>query len=198
MTSLLIFLNTVAFVGEVLTDGALTMEFALWPPHANGDADGGIGFAPWQLLTYGFLHANPAHLAFNMLGVLMFGRSVEGCLGPGRMLAIYLASLVSAGLTQLTVLGYIAPAHMPTIGASGAVFGLLLAYARLFPRRIVVLLFPPIPMPAWLFATVYAVLELFLGLSDTRTGIAHFAHLGGMAASALLLWQWHVRAEAQS
>ncbi|CAG9185643.1 Rhomboid protease GlpG [Cupriavidus pinatubonensis] len=198
MTTFLILLNIVAFLGELVTDGALAQQFALWPPIAGAPADGEVGFAPWQLLTYGFLHANLAHLAFNMLGLWMFGRSVEASLGPGRMLAVYLASLVSAGLIQLAVLGYIAPAHMPTIGASGAVFGLLFAYARLFPRRIVVLLFPPIPMPAWLFATVYAVLELFLGLADTRTGIAHFAHLGGMAGSALLLVHWHVRAEPRT
>ncbi|KAF7962704.1 rhomboid family intramembrane serine protease [Cupriavidus sp. UYMU48A] len=198
MTTLLILLNIVAFFGEVVTDGALAQQFALWPPMTGTPADGEVGFAPWQLLTYGFLHANLAHLAFNMLGLWMFGRNVEACLGSGRMLAVYLASLISAGLIQLAVLGYIAPAHMPTIGASGAVFGLLFAYARLFPRRIVVLLFPPIPMPAWLFATVYAVLELFLGLADTRTGIAHFAHLGGMAGSAVLLMHWHVRAEPRT
>ncbi|CAG9166010.1 hypothetical protein LMG23992_00665 [Cupriavidus laharis] len=198
MTTLLIILNIVTFFGEVLTGGALAMAFALWPLSTGAGADAGMGFAPWQLLTYGFLHANLAHLAFNMLGLLMFGRSIEAAQGPGRTLAVYLASLVSAGLTQLAVLSYITPAHVPTIGASGAVFGMLFAYARLFPRRIVVLLFPPIPMPAWLFATVYAVLELLLGLADTRTGIAHFAHLGGMAGSALLLRHWHVRAEPRT
>ncbi|WP_181184550.1 rhomboid family intramembrane serine protease [Cupriavidus pinatubonensis] len=136
MTTLLILLNIVAFSGEVATDGALAQQFALWPPILGMPADGEVGFAPWQLLTYGFLHANLAHLAFNMLGLWMFGRSVEASLGPGRMLAVYLASLVSAGLIQLAVLGYIAPADMPTIGASGAVFGLLNRRHRLACSRL--------------------------------------------------------------
>ena len=78
----------------------------------------------------------------------------------------------------------------PTIGASGGVFGLLLAYAFLFPTRKVIPLIPPIPMPAWLFATLYAAVELFLGVTGTLSGIAHFAHLGGMVGSALVILQW--------
>jgi len=198
MTGLLIFLNVFAFLAEILSGGELSMRLALWPLNVGASAGADMHFAPWQLITYGFLHASVAHLAFNMLGLLMFGRDVEARLGSARMLAVYFASLVSAGLTQLFVTGYIAPTPAPTIGASGAVFGLLLAYARLFPRRIVVLLFPPVPMPAWIFATLYAVLELSLGLADSRTGIAHFAHLGGMAGSALLLWHWRVRAEPRA
>jgi membrane associated rhomboid family serine protease len=77
-----------------------------------------------------------------------------------------------------------------TIGASGGVFGLLLAYAMLFPKRKVVPLIPPIPMPAWLFAALYAGVELFLGVTGTLSGIAHFAHLGGMVGSALVIAQW--------
>jgi len=195
MTRLLIFLNICAFVAEVLSNGALAIECALWPLRTGSGPDAGMSFAPWQLITYGFLHASLPHLAFNMLGLLIFGREVEPRLGSGRMLAIYLTSQVSAGLTQLFVTGFVTPSHSPTLGASGAVFGLLFAYARLFPRRIVVLLFPPVPMPAWLFATLYAVLELSLGLANSHTGIAHFAHLGGMAGSALLLRHWRLRAE---
>ena len=78
----------------------------------------------------------------------------------------------------------------PTIGASGGVFGLLLAYALLFPHRKVVPLIPPIPMPAWMFATLYAALELFMGVTGTLSGVAHFAHLGGMIGSALIVFEW--------
>jgi membrane associated rhomboid family serine protease len=78
----------------------------------------------------------------------------------------------------------------PVIGASGGVFGLLLAYAVLFPNRIIVPLIPPIPMPAWVFATLYAIVELTLGVSGTEVNVAHFAHLGGMAGSGVLLWHW--------
>ena len=75
----------------------------------------------------------------------------------------------------------------PSIGASGGVFGLLLAFAMLFPQRQIVLLFPPIPMPAWVFALGYAVLELALGVTGTEAGVAHFAHLGGMLGAYLYI-----------
>jgi len=78
----------------------------------------------------------------------------------------------------------------PTIGASGGVFGLLLAYALLFPRRKVIPLIPPIPMPAWLFATLYAGLELVLGVTGTQADVAHFAHIGGMLGSAMVVVTW--------
>jgi membrane associated rhomboid family serine protease len=80
----------------------------------------------------------------------------------------------------------------PTIGASGGVFGLLLAYAILFPRQKVIPLIPPIPMPAWLFATLYAALELILGITGSVADVAHFAHLGGMVGSALVMAQWRL------
>ena len=82
----------------------------------------------------------------------------------------------------------------PTLGASGGVFGLLLAYAFLFPKRKVIPLIPPIPMPAWLFATLYAGIELFLGVTGTLSGVAHFAHLGGMVGSAIVVMQWRASA----
>jgi membrane associated rhomboid family serine protease len=82
----------------------------------------------------------------------------------------------------------------PTIGASGGVFGLLLAYAFLFPRRKVIPLIPPIPMPAWLFATLYAGIELVLGITGNVSGVAHFAHLGGMVGSGLVITQWRLAA----
>jgi membrane associated rhomboid family serine protease len=79
---------------------------------------------------------------------------------------------------------------IPTVGASGGVFGLLLAFGLAFPRRTIMLLFPPIPMPAWLFVTLYGLLELYLGVTGSGQGVAHFAHLGGMAAGYVLLAYW--------
>ena len=82
------------------------------------------------------------------------------------------------------------PDPMPTVGASGGLFGLLLGFAMMFPRRKVLLLIPPIPMPAWVFVLVFAVLELVLGVTGTASGIAHFAHLGGMLGGGWMLWRW--------
>lgn len=167
----------------------LLRSFALWPPGAAGiGADG--GFSPWQLVTYAFLHASVPHLVFNMFGMFMFGRDVERALGRARTGALYLASVLSAAFTQMAVVGLFTFPAGPIVGASGGVFGLLLAYAVLFPRRMILLLIPPIPMPAWLFATVYALVELTLGVSGSHSGVAHFAHLGGMAGSGVLLWRW--------
>ncbi|WP_296225672.1 rhomboid family intramembrane serine protease [Ralstonia sp. UBA689] len=189
MVRLLILANVVAFVAELFAGDALIRVFALWPLDGSG-GDVGAVFMPWQPLTYAFLHANGAHLALNMLGLYMFGRDIERTLGGRRAWLLYMASILSAAFAQIacTVLG-ILPAG-PVIGASGGVFGLLLAYAVLFPNRTIVLLIPPIPMPAWLFATLYAIIELTLGASGAQSNVAHFAHLGGMAGSGLLLWHW--------
>ena len=163
--------------------------FALWPLQP---IDGEVYFKFWQLVTYSFLHDphHLTHLLFNMLGLWMFGAEIERYIGAGRLLACYFASVVTAALSQLIIPALLGAAPTPTIGASGGVFGLLLAYAFLFPTRKVVPLIPPIPMPAWLFATIYAALELFLGVTGTQADVAHFAHLGGMLGSALVIAQW--------
>src|SRR6202030_1488991 len=115
---------------------------------------------------------------------------IERYVGPRRLLACYFASVVTAAVSQLFLPALFSAAPAPAIGASGGVFGLLLAYAFLFPKRKVIPLIPPIPMPAWLFATIYAGVELFLGVTGTLSGVAHFAHLGGMVGSALVIMQW--------
>jgi len=163
-------------------------RLALWPLHpANTDAP---VFHVWQLLTYSALHANLAHLGFNMLGLFMFGSEVERVLGARRTLKLYLASVACGRVAQLLTGVVLAGDAGPATGASAGVFGVLVAYAPIFPRRRVVLLFPPIPMPAWLFATGYALLELLLGVSREAPGVAHFAHLGGMAGAVALIVYW--------
>jgi len=181
--------NVLVFVLQSMSHGALDGLFALWPLQP---IDGVSYFHFWQIITYAFLHStgNITHLLFNMLGLWMFGAEVERYVGPRRLLACYFASVVTAALSQLFVPMLFGAPPSPTIGASGGVFGLLLAYAFLFPRRKVVPLIPPIPMPAWLFATLYAAVELFLGVTGTLSGVAHFAHLGGMVGSALVIMQW--------
>ncbi len=165
--------------------------FALCALAAAGDR-GRVYFHFWQIITYAFLHstANITHLLFNMLGLWMFGTEIERYVGPRRLLECYFASVVTAALCQLFVPTLLGSLPARTVGASGGVFGLLLAYAFLFPKRKVIPLFPPIPMPAWLFATIYAGIELFLGVTGTLSGVAHFAHLGGMVGSALVILQW--------
>jgi membrane associated rhomboid family serine protease len=184
----LIAANVIVFAFQHVARETLELWFALWPLQ---DIDGQSLFRLWQLVTYAFLHSpeNNFHIVFNMIGLWMFGSSVEQELGPGRFLACYFASVVTAAISQLYVPILLGAEPAPTIGASGGVFGLLLAYALLFPRRKVIPLFPPIPMPAWLFAAIYAGVELWLGVTGSQASVAHFAHLGGMIGSALVILQ---------
>ena len=164
--------------------GGIAEGLALWPL--------GAGFEPWQLVTYAFLHASLTHVAFNMIGLYSFGSALERVWGSRRYLAYYATCVVTAAVTQL-VFAAATGMQYPTVGASGGVFGLLLAYAMLFPHAKVMLLFPPIPMRAPVFAIVYGVIELFLGVTGTQEGVAHFAHLGGMLGGFLLLSSWRGR-----
>jgi membrane associated rhomboid family serine protease len=184
---ILIGANVLVFLLQGQSPARIDELFALWPLQP---VDGKVYFQPWQIISYAFLHGNVTHIGFNMLGLWMFGAEIERYVGPRRLLACYFASVVTAALTQLFIPMLFNAPPAPTIGASGGVFGLLLAYALMFPTRKVVPLIPPIPMPAWLFATIYAGIELFLGVTGTLSGIAHFAHLGGMIGSALVVTQW--------
>lgn len=176
--SILILANVAGYIIELSIGPELIADLVLWPLRD--------GFMPWQLVSYSFLHANAGHLAVNMVGLWMFGRDVESLLGKAGMFTLYFASVLSAAITQL--LGAAASdVQTATVGASGGVFGILLAYAVYFPQRIVFLLFPPVPLPAWLFVSLYAVLELTLGVMRTDAGVAHFAHLGGMVGAWIVL-----------
>jgi membrane associated rhomboid family serine protease len=181
VTQTLIIVNVVAFLLQEVAGDALVGSLALWPL--------GPLFMPWQLLTYAFLHGGVMHLAFNMFGVFMFGSDLERVWGPKRYLTMYLVSALTAAIAQLLVAG-VTGSQYPTIGASGALFGLLLAYAMMFPNRMIMPLFPPIPMRAPIFVGLYGLLELYLGVTGTQEGVAHFAHLGGMAGGFLLMRFW--------
>ena len=185
----LIAANFLVFALQYLSKGVLDGLFALWPLQP---IDGESYFHIWQVITYAFLHNTNGiqHLLFNMLGLWMFGAEIERYMGPRRLLICYFASVLTAALSQLFVPAWLGAPPAPTIGASGGVFGLLLAYAAMFPNRKVVPLIPPIPMPAWLFASAYAGIELVLGVTGSFAGVAHFAHLGGMIGSALVITQW--------
>ena len=153
----------------------------LWPVNSGN-------FYPWQVITYAFLHGNFLHIFFNMLGLWMFGAELERVWGPKRYTQILVASTLSAALVQLLVTAMMG-SMSPTIGASGALYGLLLSFGMLFPDRIIVPLFPPIPMKAKYFVAIFGALELVMGLGRD-SGVAHFAHLGGMLGAWLLIRYW--------
>ena len=189
-TQALILLNVVVFLLQTATGNQLIGPFALWTFDGGGAPS---NFHIWQLVTYSFLHGNLTHLFFNMLALFMFGSDIERLWGPRRYLVYYFACVVSAGIAQLAVSSFIGSGSYPTIGASGGVFGVLLAFGMMFPRRMVMLLIPPIPMRAWVLVLVYGAIELFMGITGTQSGVAHFAHLGGMAGGFLLIQYWRGR-----
>ena len=195
ITRTLILVNVAVFLAQFLMWNWLVGNFALWPiaRGAQYRLDGAPGFQIWQLVTYAFLHAGTMHLLFNMFALYMFGSDLERVFGARRYLVYYFACVIGAAVAQLLVTGMQGGVPYPTLGASGGVFGLLLAFGMTYPRRIIVLIFPPIPMPAWLFVTLFGLIELVLGVTGTQAGVAHFAHLGGMAAGFFLLRHWRRR-----
>lgn len=188
LTYALIGACVVAFLAQGSDPRWVLGNGALWPL--------GEYFAPWQILTYAFLHSGMSHLVFNMFGVWMFGADLERVLGTRRFAVLYFAGVLSAAAAQL-MFSAATGSQSPTVGASGGLFGLLLAYAVIFPKRKLMLLFPPIPMPAWLFVTLYASAELFMGVTGTLQGIAHFAHLGGLVGGALAIAYFHAEINRQ-
>ena len=155
---------------------------ALWPLESGR-------FAPWQLVSYSFLHGGLTHLAFNMFGLWMFGSELERVWGGRRLAVFYFSSVLAAALAQMAV-AQLTGSLVPTVGASGGLFGLLVGFAIVFPHRRITPLFPPIPMPAPVFVALYGGIELLLGVTGSVSGVAHFAHLGGIAGGWLVLRYW--------
>ncbi len=192
VTRALLIANIGIYLLQMLSGEALLVHFALWPlgPSPYSDVP---GFEPWQIVTYGFLHGGLTHLAFNMFALWMFGGAIEQLFGTRPFALYYFVCVIGAALAQLAVVHFFTGGYYPTLGASGGVFGLLLAYGMMYPHSRIMLLFPPIPMPAWLFVTGYGAIELFLGVTGTQAGVAHFAHLGGMAIGFVLIQYWRGR-----
>jgi membrane associated rhomboid family serine protease len=184
----LILINVVVFGLQYLLGGLMDVLFALWPPQA--ERYGYPAFQVWQLLTYGFMHGSLTHLFFNMFALFMFGSDIERLFGSRRYLVYYLLCVIGAAAMHLIVVTAAGRPPSPMVGASGGVFGLLLAFGMAFPQRQLMLIFPPIPMPAWLFVTLYGVFELVMGVTQTASGVAHFAHLGGMATGFVIIRYW--------
>jgi len=200
VTRYLLMANIAVFVLQWLLHDAsslaLTRYFALWPlgPDQTGMTPAGqaitVGFRVWQLATYAFMHGGFTHILFNMFALYMFGGAIERTFGARHFAVYYAVCAITAAVAQLLVVKYFTRGFYPTIGASGAIFGLLLAFGMLYPQEKVMLIFLPIPMPAWLFVIGYAVVELFLGVTGTEAGVAHFAHLGGMLGGIVLIQYW--------
>ena len=189
-TRWLLLANVAFFLVESLSGASgLVSYLALWPLGTSG----AVSFEPWQIVTYSFLHASFWHLFVNMFALYMFGGELERLWGQRRFVQLYFASVVAAAVSQLVFASVSGAPPYPTVGASGGIFGLLLAYAMYFPHRTIVLLIPPIPMPAWLFVTLYGLLELYLGVTGTQEGVAHIAHLGGMLGAWILILYWRGR-----
>jgi membrane associated rhomboid family serine protease len=193
----LLYVNFIVYAIQRLTGyGAALLQYcALWPvgPPTYGEAP----FEPWQLVTYGFLHdpLSILHIASNMFALWMFGPAAEWVLGSRRFGFYYLLCLIGAALAEL----YFGPILQTqgggmTIGASGGIMGLLVLFGLVFPRQRIYLYFA-IPMPAWVFVTLYGVFELWLSVFGGSDGVAHFGHLGGMATGLLLfaIWRRYIR-----
>ena len=184
ITKALLLVLTAVFCMQLVLPLPLEALFALWPL-ASGR------FWPWQVVSYGFLHGDMLHLFFNALGLWMFGSELERLWGAKRYIQLLLASILAAAVVQL-VFTLLTGSLSPTLGASGGLFGLLLAYGMLFPNRVIMPLFPPIPMKARTFVAVFGALELLFGIWG-KSGIAHFAHLGGMLGAWLMISWWRGR-----
>jgi membrane associated rhomboid family serine protease len=203
VTRLLLIANVAVFLLQQVTGDLLLVHFALWPlgPHQSAQLDDGsmtmVGFEPWQLVSYSFMHGSVTHIAFNMLALWMFGGPVEDALGARRYTFYYFACVLGAAFAQLATTHYFQPGDFyPTLGASGGVFGLLLAFAILYPRAKMALIFFPVPVPAPIFVAGYMILELVLGVTGTQAGVAHFAHLGGALVGFALILYWRSRLRA--
>jgi membrane associated rhomboid family serine protease len=191
VTRALLIANVAIYLLQMLTGDALLVHFALWPLGPSQFEDV-AGFQVWQVVTYGFLHGGFTHLAFNMLALWMFGGAIENLFGARPFALYYFVCVIGAALAQLAVVHFFTGGYYPTLGASGGVFGLLLAYGMMYPHARILVYFA-IPMPAWLFVSLYGVLELVLGVTRTQAGVAHFAHLGGLAFGFALLQYWRGR-----
>ena len=162
--------------------GNLSPALALWPLESGR-------FGPWQLISYGFLHGGFNHLFFNAFALWMFGLTVERSWGTQRFALYYFACVAGAGITQLVV-QQVTGDYWPTIGASGGVFGLLLAYGVMYPENRVMLIFLPVPIKAKWFVLIYGAVELLFGVTNAMPNVAHFAHLGGLLFGGGVLWYW--------
>ena len=181
----IILINVLMLVLTYLNDPLMSKWFALNP----------ITFLwkPWQLVTYMFMHGGFGHLFFNMYTLFIFGSVLENVWGTKKFLTFYFVTGIGAALVNIGV-QYLTGSFALTVGASGAIYGILMGYAMLYPDSRLTLLFPPVSMKAKWFVLIFAGIELLLGISNNPAdNVAHFAHLGGLIFAFLLIMFWKKR-----
>ena len=199
----IIIINALIMIMTSLNKGFMYETFALFYPTSPF-------FHWWQPLTHMFMHGGFWHLFFNMYTLYIFGSVLERVWGARKFLIFYFvtglgAALIHTGVEWIQMQGllekaaegsYAAQASIhaikmtPTVGASGAIYGVLMGYAMLYPDSVLTLIFPPISMKAKWFVLIFAAIELLTGVTGTGGGIAHFAHLGGLIFGFVLIWYW--------
>ena len=192
VTRNILIINVIMFIAMLIADtgqnNIMVRLFALYPPTMPG-------FRFWQPITYMFMHANWIHIFCNMYSFVMFGCIVERYLGSKRFLWFYLITGLGAVLLHLAVMYFFFPqqANTPMVGASGAIYGILVAFAMIYPQARITMIFPPITLEAKWWVTIFIALEAYMGITETGMGIAHFAHLGGALFGFLLILFWRKR-----
>ncbi len=188
----LLVVNIMVYFMELYIGNYLLYKFALWPIESTsfeGVNDSRPSFNLIQLVSYSFLHANVLHLLLNMYALWLFGTQIERLWGSKTFLIYYFVCVIGAALVQLWV-SSLDNNYYPTIGASGGVFGVLLAFGMFYPREKLMIIFPTIPIQARTFVILYILIELWFGVTGTAQGVAHFAHLGGMLFGFILIQYW--------
>ena len=197
VTRNLLIINVIMFVATLINKEFMVRTFAMFFPTS-------YFFRPWQVVTHMFMHGGIWHIFFNMWSLWMFGTVLEQALGSKKFGVYYFVTGLGAvalhTLVQYLQLqplladgnmgGYYVLVNMPTLGASGAVYGILIGYAMLYPDSILTLIFPPISLKAKWVVLIFAGISLVMGVFGTMDGIAHFAHLGGLLAGWLLIGWW--------
>ena len=197
VTKNLVAINILMFIATLINENFMVANFAMFYPASPF-------FKPWQILTHMFMHGGFWHIFFNMYSLLMFGSILERSLGPKKFLIFYFVTGLGAvalhtGVEWMQARVFIANGATqayqqllvtPTLGASGAIYGVLIGFAMLYPQARLTLIFPPIPMTAKWLVIIFAAIELFSGINGIQDGVAHFAHLGGMLFGWLLIRWW--------
>ena len=179
----LLIINIIVFLGTELIGEPMYRLFALFPI-------GSPLFRWWQFVTHMFMHGNFAHIFFNMWSLIVFGPLLERLWGSKKFLIFYFVCGLGAALCHELVQMTQPLANIPTVGASGAIYGLLLGFGMLYPNYVLTLVFPPVSLKAKWFVVIFAAIELVTGILGTSDGVAHFAHLGGMLFGLILILIW--------